>query len=428
MTARRFTIVLVTIVLVGVGLRVGFLAAAAKPLPEPGDAMAYHLLAEGLAGGDGYVRPYDRVEGRIIPTAEYGPAYPFVLSVATRAGVDTTWGQRYLGAVLGGLSIALTGFAGRRIASSLAGLVASALLAASPLVVQHDTALLTEGLAVVAAAALLLAAASHVDRPGPLAAAGVGAIIGAAALVRADALLLVPLVGVPVVVAATFRRQGGRAAAVHGAAVVAGVVVIAAPWGVRNASRLDANVGLSTNTATVIAGANCDDTYDGSLLGYWRFGPGCFEGYSTEDLVASGEAAVARSHMDRGLSYIGDNLGRLPSVVGARVLRVWGAWDVDQLAFLAGLEGKSARWERWGIVAGWFTSLLAIVGIARIAIGRVRRPVMAMLLAGPLVAVTVSAALTYGNVRFRAGAEPALAVAAAIAITRLAGRLRARLT
>ena len=52
-----------------------------------GDASAYHLLANHLADGRGYIRPFDLVKFHlVVPTAEYPPLLPFVLSLLARSG------------------------------------------------------------------------------------------------------------------------------------------------------------------------------------------------------------------------------------------------------------------------------------------------------------------------------------------------------
>lgn len=393
---QRFGVAVGAAVVLGVALRVVFVAAWAQPLPDPGDAVAYHLLADGLADGDGYVRPYDRRDGVEIATAEYGPAWPAVLAVADAAGVDTTWGQRFFGAVMGGAAIAMTALAGRSVAGARAGVVAASIVAVHPLVVGHDTTLLTEGLVVLAGATVLLVAPRH--------ALVAGAVVGVAGLVRADALLLF---GVVVV------ASWGRWRQVAWAALAVAAVVL--PWTVRNAVRLDAFVPVSTNAGSAVGGANCGTTYAGSLRGYWAFRRGCFDGYDRRSLVASGEASVAADEVADGVGYARSHTGALPRVVVARVARLWGVWDVDQQVYLAALEGKSPRWERAGTVFGWALAALALVGLVVTAQGSGRRAMS--LLAAPLVAVTLTGALVYGNPRFRAAAEPAIAVLAAVAVT-----------
>lgn len=419
--AARFRVGLLAIVAAGVAVRLGFLATAAGPLPDPGDAVAYHLLGDGLAAGDGYVRPFDRIAGRAIPTAEWAPAFPAVLAVADVAGLDTLDEQRRVAAAVAGLGIALTGLAGLRAAGARTGWIAAGVIALHPLIVQNDTALLTESLACAAGAAVLLASLRLADAATARAAAVVGATVGAAALVRADALALVPLLLVPLGLVLGRRREGRRLAVRLVVVSVACAGLVVAPWVVRNGLRLGRVVGVSTNAATAVAGANCDVTYTGDVVGYWRFGPGCFLGYDTADLVARGEAAVAADHLADGVEYARAHRARVPAVVGARVLRLWGVWDVEEQASLAALdEGKSATWVRVGTWVGWLVGLVALAGVVVAARHRAWPAIIAT--SAPLLAVTVAAALTYGNARFRAGAEPALAVLAASVVGRAGWR------
>lgn len=411
----RFLVGLVALAALGVGIRIGFLATSARPLPNPGDAMAYHLLGDGIAGGDGYVRPFDRIAGRTIATAEWAPAFPALLAVADLVGIETVEQQRRLAAALAAGGIVLTGLAGRRAAGARAGLVAAAVIAIHPLLVQNDTALLTEGLAAAAGAGVLWASLRLGDDATPGAAAIVGGAVGAAVLVRADALALVPLLLLPLALVVGGRTRDRRRWLRLLGVSVACVGLLVGPWVIRNSLRLGRTVGVSTNAATAVAGANCDVTYTGDVVGYWRFGPGCFVGYETADLVARGEAAVAADHLAEGVAYARDHRARLPAVVGARVLRLWGVWDVDEQASLAALdEAKSAPWVRAGTWFGWGVGLVAVAGVA-IQVRR-RAWVAVVSTLAPVLAVTLAAALTYGNARFRAGAEPALAVLAATAV------------
>lgn len=408
---------LVAIAALGVGLRVAYLALDARPLPDPGDAVAYHLLADGLASGDGYVRPFDRIAGRILPTAEWAPAFPALLAVGDLVGLDELDEQRAAAAAVAALGIALTGVAGLRVAGPGVGLLAAAVLAFHPLVVQNDTALLTEGLAAAAGAAVLLASLRLAASASAVDAALAGGIVGAAALVRADALALVPLLLLPMCAVAGPPVGRGRRSVRLFAIATTSVALVVGPWVVRNSVRLDRFVGISTNAATAVAGANCDVTYHGDVVGYWRFGPECFGGYDTAELVARGEAAVAADHLEGGLDYAGAHAGRVPAVVGARVLRLWGVWDVDEQASLAALdEGKSPSWVRGGTWFGWAVMVAAAFGL--VMAGRRGWWGVVVAAGAPLLAVTVAAAVTYGNARFRAGAEPALAVMAAFAALR----------
>ena len=95
---RTFGYGLVLIAGAALAVRLAFTLVVApdvRPLPDPTDAGAYHLLANDLADGRGYIRPYDRVLVKTVrPTAEYPPLFPALLSVVSRAGGDTVGAQR----------------------------------------------------------------------------------------------------------------------------------------------------------------------------------------------------------------------------------------------------------------------------------------------------------------------------------------------
>ena len=113
---------------------------------------------------------------------------------------------------------------------------------------------------------------------------------------------------------------------------------------------------------------------------------------------------------------------RLPFVAGARVLRVWGTWEPTALAHEERVETRAYGWQ----LLAWFAEvpllLLAAAAVVRL---RQRWREIAVLLAS-LVAVTATALLTYGNQRFRAPAEPAIALLAACGLLVSFSRSRVR--
>jgi hypothetical protein len=79
---------------------------------------------------------------------------------------------------------------------------------------------------------------------------------------------------------------------------------------------------------------------------------------------------------------------------------------------LAVLEGRNHTWERLGTLLTWVLIPLAIAGV--VILVRARRIVWPLL--APIVTVSIVSVLTYGNQRFRIGADPMLAVLAAVSI------------
>ena len=120
-------------------------------------------------------------------------------------------------------------------------------------------------------------------------------------------------------------------------AVVAACLLVLAPWMIRNASTFDRFVPISTNDATVAAGANCDLTYHGVDLGGWTIA--CISKRSERD-----ESVQAAKWRREGIDYAKDHAGRLPVVAAIRFLRVWDFWQPRRQVEFAE-EGFKLRYE-----------------------------------------------------------------------------------
>ena len=400
----RFALWLALVAAVALAVRVTYTLAVDPVVPEVSDANAYHLLADHLADGRGYIRPFDlTILHRVRFTAEFPPLLPALLAVPSLLGLDTVTGHRLVTCAVGAASVAVIGLLGRRVGGPAVGLVAAGIAAVHPMLFQADGVAMSESPYVGLVAGVLLLAIRALDRATPLRVGALGAAIGIAALARPEALLFLPLLGFPV------AWQAGPAGRLRLAAVVAlGTVAVVGPWTLRNAVRFGTVVPVSNNLGTVLAGANCDATYGGEQLGLWRYD--CFGGF---DLDGQDEAAAARAAARAGAGYARAHASRLPAVLLAREARTWGLWRPTQQVYMATLEGRTKRWETLGTRLHWV--LLALAGAGAVVLHRRRRPPLWPLLTSVAV-VTLTAAVTYGNQRFRAGAEPAIVVLAALTL------------
>src|SRR5690606_14119613 len=113
-----------------------------------------------------------------------------------------------------------------------------------------------------------------------------------------------------------------------------------------------------------------------------------------------------------GREYIGDHLSEQPKVIGARVLRMWGlAFGGAQLRFDVS-EGRHEGLQRVGQWVHLGLLPLAVAGAWVVIRGRDWITVVVLL--GPVVLATSATVLVYGGTRLRVGAEPSIAILAAI--------------
>jgi hypothetical protein len=218
----------------------------------------------------------------------------------------------------------------------------------------------------------------------------------AGALTRAEVALVFPCVVLPLL----WRRW--RALVV--AASVAAAVM--APWVVRNLVRFEEPVVLSTGLGVTMAYANCDQTYSGEHLGFWWY-----ECKGDVDLQAQADQSVVDADLRRqALDYIDAHKDRVPTVVAARVGRLWNVYKPNQITHLDTLEDRPLWANRTALVV--YYPAVALAGVAVVTLRRRGVPVYPLL--APLAIATFAAALTFGQTRYRAAAEGPIAVAAGL--------------
>jgi 4-amino-4-deoxy-L-arabinose transferase-like glycosyltransferase len=403
-----FSLALLGIVAIGVAIRVVY-TLVESPWPPPGldDQFYFSALPKLLADGHGFVAPFKLYFDHVsVATAEHPPLYSVVLAGPSLIGLDSPDAQRLAGSVFGAGTIALVGLLGRRLAGDRAGLIAAGIAAVYPTLIAADGALMSETLYGLLTAASLLAAYRLIDAPGAGRAVVLGALVALTALTRGEALLLLPLVLIPVVWRrGAWRRDGVRAALI---ALVAFLVVLT-PWTARNWIVFNRPVAIATNSGTAVAGANCAVTYaSGDHLGGWY--PPCIKEHPGKN-----EAEHHAEALRDGVRYAGDHLGRLPVVLAARLGRVWSVYKPFAIP-----EGRSVRVQKVGVLAFFVLVPLAAAGLLLLR----RRGEVTWILLAPFIIVAVTALTTYGNLRFREPAEIAVVVLAAVALDELLRRRR----
>ncbi len=441
----RFGRVLLVIVAVAFGVRIAYVAIAkAGPCPViladgtkagsspsscvKGDELFYNAESNYVADGHGFNEPFFTFAhpgAKAPPAADHPPLTVLVLTpvawLSDHAPLDAVIHEplhdhvredRYAMALLGTLLVALVGLLGRRVGGDTVGLVAAAIAALSPNIWVNDGLVMSETLTALTVVAVLLGALWWRERPSRRRAAAVGALCGIAILARVEFALLVPLLAL--VFALTLRRpwaERWKQAAVT--VVVAGLVV--APWVGFNLARFHDPTFVSTNDGLTLAGANCNDVYRGPSTGFWSLSCGDNPGPGDQSQVSS-------SLRRRGIDYVKDNSGRLPVVVLARLGRTWSVFRPVDMVYLNEGEDREQWVTRLGL-GGYYPTMVFAIGGAAVLWRRRRRAVLWALLV-PALIVTINTIGTYGQTRFRAGAEPALALLAAVGIVASVDRLR----
>jgi 4-amino-4-deoxy-L-arabinose transferase-like glycosyltransferase len=408
----RFARVLLLIVLGALALRVGYVALAKHDEPRLGDQIYYNYTAIQVARGDWFTDPRDGSEN-----AEHPPLTALALAptswVAERveAGGEHLLPQRLTMAVVGAGVVVLIALIGRTVARDRAGLLAAAIAAVYPGLWINDGLVMSDTLAALTVAVAILLAYRFGRDPTGTNAAFLGIACGFAVLTRAELLLLLPCMVVPMALFARSLTVGRRVAMVGIAALTTFAVV--SPWSAYNVARFDEPVLFSTNDGLTLCGANLDGTWYGDGTGLWSLE--C-AGHPTPP----GDRSVVSNELrSQGLRYIGDHLDRLPAVVAVRVARVWSLYAPGAMVDYNQGEGREP-WASWmAFAAFWLLLPFAVAGGVVL-----RRRALLTPLAAQFVMVTIIAAAVYGLVRFRTPAEVSIVVLAAVALDRLAIRLR----
>jgi 4-amino-4-deoxy-L-arabinose transferase-like glycosyltransferase len=371
------------------------LVIAPSPVGVGGDAGFYHSAANLIVHGHFL---YRGIFGHAYVTAEHPPLFPLVLSVSSLFGGESLLAHRIVGCVLGSLAVVLVAALGSRAGGRRAGFIAGAIAAVYPPLVTADGLVMSEPLFVLMTAAALLAAARAVRTGRIRDCAVLGALVGLATLTRGEGLLLIPLLAWPAAWLAAPQRRGMRVLASTAAALA-----LLAPWVVRNAV-VFGHPSLAADANTLIAGANCRDTYYGHDIGWWSLG--CLARARTRAQLLHGDAATGAA-----FSYAGDHLGRLPLVAAVRVLRTFDLFQPLR-------QGNHEPRRGWVDIAGlaFFYPLLIL---AAFGFRRARLP--GWILLSPIAMVAIVSALGWGIGRFRVSADVSLLVLAAGALARSRG-------
>jgi 4-amino-4-deoxy-L-arabinose transferase-like glycosyltransferase len=422
--AQRLALVSVA----GLVLRVAYVLLFRRDdLPLGGDSLFYSLGATLLADGHGFIEPLTALgAGPVEQSASHPPLYLLWLAAVSfvEPGGTSQLVQMLWSCVLGTGTVIVCGLAGREVVGPRCGIVAAVLAAVYPNVWVHDGMLLSETMSLFTTTMVILLAYRYWSRPSGRRIAWLGLWCGLATLSRPELVLAVPLVLAPLVLRSRGIARPRRLRWLMGGG--AATVVALSPWVTFNLTRFDERVYLSTNSGSTLAAANCDETYHGAQIGSKNY-----------DCARDVFRSVVRSGMDpserdeavrrEALRYVRENRSRVPVVIAARWGRITGLFHPRQEIAFDQFFSQRDRWVAESTLYGYY--VVAALAVGGVLVLRRRGVPVLPLVAFPVI-VIVSVALTFAQSRYRAPAEAALVILAAVAmdeaVRRLVDRRRAR--
>ena len=373
------------------------------------DAAYYFERAGELAAGQGYISP----EGQ--PTAFWPPGWPLALSLAFKAFGASVPVVGLFNLVFAGFSAALLLLLARRITGSeLAARLALLLIALYP----NNAAYVPLALTEVFYTALLLAICwLLVEQRHWLCLAGAGLLLGLATLVKAQTLVVVPLVlGIALLRAPKFWAAVPETIA-KGLALGAFAALVIAPWSLRNERVLGQVVLVSTNGGVTLAtGNNASATG-----GYVDNDPAYLALQARKG--ALDEIAFDAAAKRLGVEWIKTNPGKFVALMPVKFFKLWGpdgeaVWSYEKGAASYAANSGLYKAVRWANQA-WYWMLLGLFAVA--AVVQLRRRWRAgtglfdwWLLPYGIAAYPTAICLVFsGQTRFHYPAMPFIAISAA---------------
>jgi 4-amino-4-deoxy-L-arabinose transferase-like glycosyltransferase len=449
--SRRFWLGLSGITLLALAWRVFYVIHERGRILLNGDAAYYHWEANLVAKGYGFIDP-TRYElfGNKTPSAGHPPAYMLYLAGVSRFIGTSQLTHRLASTLLGAAAVFTIGVLARHIfKNDWAGWVAALLAAGYAHLWINDEMLMSESMYVLATAVAVLLAYRFWDKPTIRAAVYMGLGIAFAALSRAEAVSLFPFLAIPFGYLVT-RKGGGKVKWKQGtqfalAACVAGGALML-PWVAYNFTRFDHPVFLSNGVGSVLMTANCDSsvprdapidagkyrgTFHGTYVGYWSIY--CTAGLDAklDHFYSPKKAAYYKAQLGNipgtdinffgdesthevawravGTAEIKDHLSQMPWLVVLRIGRMWDFFRPEQNIFLNGvLEGRG-RWQSRLATYEYFPLLAFSIG-GLVLLRRRRVPILPFLAIA--LAITITAATSFGITRYRAPVDAMLPVLA----------------
>jgi len=402
-----------TVALAGV-LRISYVVLAKRGEEVVGDQLHYFAQAATIADGRWFEHPW--VPGT--PSALHAPFTALALAPVSWVDQNLIFTQRLTMAVYGTLVVAGVGLLARVLFTRWIALVATMIAAVYANLWVNDGLIMSETFAAAGVVAVLLAVYAYERRASRLAAVTIGVALGLAGLARAELLLLGLVVVVPLTLLPKDRSWGLRLS--HLAIAGGAAVMVVSPWVIRNQVRFDEPTLISTQDGLTLLGANCAETYSGSAMGFWFIDCATEIEYKVPE--GADESVRSAVYRREAVSFVRENLDRVPAVVVARLGLGLSLWAPERMIWYNQFEGRESWASRIGLFQYWLLVPLAGYGLWSWPSKRPRWP----LVVTASLSVFMIAAF-YGITRFRIPAEIGIVVCASVAIVALGQRMARRL-
>jgi 4-amino-4-deoxy-L-arabinose transferase-like glycosyltransferase len=418
LSPARVRLLVAALLIIALGVRVWRVQSTSyTPM---NDAGSYMTLASQIAHTGDY-SSRGGAGGTRGPTAYFPPAFPYLLAAVDLIDGDripagaAVHPARIVQAVLGTATAALVGLVALEVFGPSVALVALAIAAIYPALVELSTTIYAENLLIPLILAALWAGlrARRSETPYRWVAAA-GVLTGLATLTHQNGIVVVFSL-LPAVWA--IRRAP--------LLLVAATVLTIAPWTIRNAIVLHSFVPVSDETGLTVAGTyNPTSAHDPQIPYRWRY----YQAIPADAALVREAHTLTETQLDsklrsRALHYV-EHHPAAPLAAAyhntRRLLELEGSFAWRASAYNLGLSTSTAR---VGVVGFWLVVLLALGGAFTAAARRAPR----WLWVTPLLLYLSVVFVNAETPRFRAPIDPFLIMLAACALVSVAARVRARL-
>jgi 4-amino-4-deoxy-L-arabinose transferase-like glycosyltransferase len=386
---------------------------------------------------------YGTFGNRNSPTAYRPPLYPCVLAALVWLGPASRTGIGLLHLILGLGTVWLTYRLGQQCGLGRWAWLAAALVACDPILLAQSTLVMTETLAAFLAVAALGCLTLATERRTVPSALAAGVAAGLCALCRPTFLpwaMMVPFVLLAVVRkgSASLRETAGKpeteqrtcSGLVLALAFAAALATTLAPWAIRNQMQFGRPIVTTTHGGYTLLRANNPYFYE-----FLRAAPpGAV--WDCQEFDRAWIAKVPHGQTDEvradrlAFAEAIENIRKEPATFWyACLVRVGRFFGVVPHA-LSPEEGSLRRWLRWGVGLWYVVELaLAVFGAAVVWLSARRGEISIIGWFGMLLLVacfTAAHSVYWTDMRMRAPLMPVIALAAAMGLGRVAGRVLCR--